>query len=68
MTVAELQELEEVKLLVTKGQTTGVLTYSEVATAGILLLVNLFVPIRVAAPAEEAGLDLAQHGEIAYQP
>jgi RNA polymerase primary sigma factor len=33
MTVAELQELEEVKLLVTKGQTTGVLTYSEVATA-----------------------------------
>src|SRR3954452_19570486 len=33
MTVAELQELEEVKLLVTKGQTAGVLTYSEVATA-----------------------------------
>ena len=42
--------------------------YSAVATAGILLLINLFVPIRVNAPAEEAGLDLAQHGEIAYQP
>ena len=42
--------------------------YSAVATAGILFVVNLVVPIRVAAPAEEAGLDLAQHGEIAYQP
>src|SRR5919198_817038 len=33
MSVAELQELEEVKLLVTKGAQTGVLTYTEVATA-----------------------------------
>src|SRR5438093_8799844 len=33
MSVAELQELEEVKLLVLKGAQTGVLTYSEVATA-----------------------------------
>ncbi len=33
MSVAELQELEEVKLLVTKGQQTGVLTYGEVALA-----------------------------------
>src|ERR687887_2038293 len=33
MSVAELQELEEVKLLLTKGQQTGVLTYAEVATA-----------------------------------
>ena len=33
MSVGELQELEEVKLLLTKGQTTGVLTYAEVATA-----------------------------------
>ncbi len=33
MSVGELQELEEVKLLVTKGQTTGVLTYAEVAIA-----------------------------------
>ena len=42
--------------------------YSAIATAGLLLVINLFVPIRVNAPAEEAGLDLAQHGEIAYQP
>ena len=34
----------------------------------ILFVVNLVVPIRVPGPAEEAGLDLAQHGEIAYQP
>ena len=33
MSVAELQELEEVKLLLTKGQTAGVLTYAEVAKA-----------------------------------
>ena len=33
MSVAELQELEEVKVLLTKGQTAGVLTYAEIATA-----------------------------------
>jgi RNA polymerase primary sigma factor len=33
MSVAELQELDEVKLLVAKGQQTGVLTFAEVATA-----------------------------------
>jgi len=33
MSVAELQELEEVKLLLTKGQIAGVLTYAEIATA-----------------------------------
>ncbi len=42
--------------------------YSAVATAAILFLVNLVDPIRVAGDVEEAGLDLAQHGEIAYQP
>jgi Amt family ammonium transporter len=42
--------------------------YSAVATAGILFLVNLVIPIRVPNEEEEAGLDLAQHGEIAYQP
>src|SRR5881275_1578390 len=33
MSVAELQELEEIKGLMTRGQTLGVLTYSEVAGA-----------------------------------
>jgi len=33
MSVGELQELEEVKLLITKGRQVGVLTYAEVATA-----------------------------------
>src|ERR1700741_5475776 len=33
MSVAELQELDEVKLLVAKGQQVGTLTYTEVATA-----------------------------------
>ena len=41
--------------------------YSAAATAAILLVINLVVRIRVAGEAEEAGLDLAQHGEVAYQ-
>jgi Amt family ammonium transporter len=40
--------------------------YSAAMTAGILLAVNGIVRIRVPRDAEEAGLDLAQHGEIAY--
>ena len=41
--------------------------YAAVATAVILVLVKLIVPIRVPTEAEERGLDLAQHGEVAYQ-
>src|ERR1017187_319714 len=33
MSVAELQELEEVRGLITRGQQVGVLTYAEIATA-----------------------------------
>ncbi|MGH2455163.1 MAG: ammonium transporter [Candidatus Limnocylindria bacterium] len=40
--------------------------YSAVMTAAILFVVNLVVRVRVPSAAEEAGLDLAQHGEIAY--
>ena len=42
--------------------------YSAVMTGVILFLVNLVTPIRVAGDVEETGLDLAQHGEVAYQP
>ena len=42
--------------------------YSAVVTGAILFLVNLVTPIRVAGAVEETGLDLAQHGEVAYQP
>jgi ammonium transporter, Amt family len=41
--------------------------YSAVMTALILFVINLFVRIRVPSEAEEAGLDVAQHGEVAYQ-
>ena len=41
--------------------------YSALATGAILLAVNVLVRIRVPDDAEEAGLDLAQHGEVAYQ-
>ena len=44
-----------------------VVAYAAVATALILIVVKLVVPIRVPSDAEEAGLDLAQHGEVAYQ-
>jgi Amt family ammonium transporter len=43
-----------------------VAVYSAAMTAAILLAVNGIVRIRVPRDAEEAGLDLAQHGEIAY--
>jgi len=45
----------------------AVAVYSAAATALILLVVNAAVRIRVPSAAEEAGLDMAQHGEIAYQ-
>ena len=40
---------------------------SAATSAAILFVVNLFVAIRVPGPEEEQGLDLAQHGEVAYQ-
>jgi Amt family ammonium transporter len=33
----------------------------------LLKLVNVFSPLRVSEEAEDAGLDLAEHGEEAYQ-
>jgi ammonium transporter, Amt family len=51
-------------------QTIGVIAtgaYSAVVTALILFVINIFVKIRVPSEAEEAGLDVAQHGEVAYQ-
>jgi len=45
----------------------AVAAYSALATAAILLVINAVVRIRVPSEAEEAGLDMAQHGEIAYQ-
>jgi Amt family ammonium transporter len=55
--------------VVTQAIGVGVVAiYSAVATSIILVFVNLVVPIRVPSEAEEAGLDLAQHGEVAYQP
>ncbi len=41
--------------------------YSAVVTVAILFVISLVVPVRVPGPEEETGLDLAQHGEIAYQ-
>jgi Amt family ammonium transporter len=41
--------------------------YAAVASAVILFVINAVVPIRVPNPQEEQGLDLAQHGEVAYQ-
>jgi ammonia channel protein AmtB len=38
-----------------------------VATFGIVKLVDAVLGIRVPAKAEQLGLDLAVHGEVAYQ-
>jgi Amt family ammonium transporter len=40
--------------------------YAALGTAGILKLVDLILPIRVSESDERAGLDLSQHGEVAY--
>ncbi|MEP6468883.1 MAG: ammonium transporter [Chloroflexota bacterium] len=45
----------------------AVALYAAVASAVILFVINALVPIRVPNPQEEQGLDLAQHGEVAYQ-
>ena len=54
------------QLLVQLAGAGAVALYSAVMTAGILALVNILVRIRVPGEAEQAGLDLAQHGEVAY--
>jgi Amt family ammonium transporter len=54
------------QLLVQMAGAGAVAVYSALMTAGILALVNLLVRIRVPDEAENAGLDLAQHGEVAY--
>jgi len=54
------------QLLVQALAVAVVAAYSAVMTGAILAMVNLVVRIRVPSEAEEAGLDLAQHGEIAY--
>jgi Amt family ammonium transporter len=54
------------QLLVQLAGAGAVALYSAVMTAGILAVVNILVRIRVPGEAEQAGLDLAQHGEVAY--
>ena len=41
--------------------------YAVVATFAIVKVVDLVLGIRVSKPQEEVGLDLAVHGEVAYQ-
>jgi Amt family ammonium transporter len=44
-----------------------VAAYAALMTGLILAAVNVIVRVRVPDDAEEAGLDVAQHGEVAYQ-
>ena len=41
--------------------------FSFVGSYLLLKLVNVFSPLRVSEEAEDAGLDLSEHGEEAYQ-
>jgi Amt family ammonium transporter len=53
--------------LLIQAKAVGVVAiYSAVATFGLLKLVGVFVPIRVSEADESAGLDISQHGEMAY--
>jgi ammonium transporter, Amt family len=46
----------------------AVFAYAVIATFIIIKVVDLILGIRVKADEEELGLDLAVHGESAYQP
>jgi Amt family ammonium transporter len=57
------------KLLVTQLiAILAVFIYSFIATAILLKLVGFMTPLRVHHEDEELGLDLSQHGELAYHP
>jgi Amt family ammonium transporter len=43
------------------------LAYAVVATFGIVKLVDVILGLRISAKDEELGIDLATHGEVAYQ-
>jgi Amt family ammonium transporter len=43
-------------------------SFAATATFVIVKVIDLILGLRVAADAEEVGLDLAVHGEVAYQP
>jgi Amt family ammonium transporter len=54
--------------LVTQALAVGAtVAYSAVATFGIIKVVEFVLGLRVPADEEEVGLDLAVHGEVAYQ-
>lgn len=40
--------------------------YSAIVTVGLLFAIKVFIPLRVSADEEEAGLDSSSHGESAY--
>ncbi|HEY0444662.1 MAG TPA: ammonium transporter [Candidatus Limnocylindrales bacterium] len=46
----------------------AVVAYAVVATFGIVKFVDVILGIRISARDEELGIDLATHGEVAYQP
>ncbi len=54
------------QLLIQCKAALAVACFAGAATFVILLAMRLVLPIRVTARDEEAGLDLSQHGEIAY--
>ncbi len=54
------------QLIVQLKAVVAVGAYAAVATVGILKAIELVLPIRVSESDETAGLDLSQHGEIAY--
>jgi Amt family ammonium transporter len=44
-----------------------IVPFSFFGSYGLLKLINVFSPLRVSPEAEDAGLDLSEHGEEAYQ-
>lgn len=40
--------------------------YAAIVTVGLLFAIRVFIPLRVCADEEEAGLDSSSHGESAF--
>ena len=55
------------QLLVQLAAIGVVVPFAFFGSYGLLKLVNMFSPLRVSEEAEDAGLDMSEHGEEAYQ-
>lgn len=54
------------QLLIQLIAVAATIAFAGIMTAVILKVVNIFTPLRVSAECEESGLDISDHGQVAY--